>query len=118
MDGTVPQPGHKRVSRPPFWLLTRHRRGRTEVLAAELVAGSRALPVFSFAEEARLFVWLGPLQEAGWQAAKIGAGDLASLLLGSLWSIERVCLDPLPEVGAWSANRLLCLSREGFLGLL
>ena len=39
MDGT------KRPPQPPFWLLTRRRRGRTEVLAAELVAGLRALAV-------------------------------------------------------------------------
>ena len=88
------------------------------MLAAELVAGSTALPVFSFAEEARLFIRFGPLVGAGWRASKIGSGELASLLLGSLRGIARVALDPLPGIGAEPANRLLCLSRESFLDLL
>ena len=64
MDGNErpPRPGRGRAPRPAFWLLTRRRRGRTEVLAAELVVGARALAVFSFSEEARLFVGLGPLE--------------------------------------------------------
>ncbi len=120
MDGNErpPRPGRGRAPRPAFWLLTRRRRGRTEVLAAELVVGARALAVFSFSEEARLFVGLGPLEGAGWRAAKIGAGELASLLLGPLRGVERVALDPLPGVGLEPANRLVCLSREGFLDLL
>ena len=88
------------------------------MLAAELVAGSTALPVFSFAEEARLFIRLSPRERAGWWAAKVGARELASLLLGPLRDVGRVALDPLPGVGPESANCLLCLSRESFLNLL
>ena len=98
--------------------MTRCRCGLKEVLTAELVAASTALPVFSFAEEARLFIRLGPLVGAGWRAAKIGPQQLASLLLGPLRGIERVALDPLPGVGPDPVNRLLCLSRESFLDLL
>ena len=120
MDGTMRsrRPGRVRAPRPPLWLLTRRRRGRTEVLAAELVAGSRALPVFGPAEETRLLVGLGPFEGAGWRAAKFGAGELASLLLGPLRDMERVALDPLPGVGPEPATRLLCLGRERFLDLL
>lgn len=119
MDGTKRPslPGRRPAPRPPFWLLTRRRRGRTEVLAAELVAGSRALAVFSFAEEARLFAGLCPFERAGWRASKIEAEDLASLLLDPLRGVERVALDPLPGVGQEPENRLLCLGREGFLDL-
>ena len=120
MDGTdrPSRPGHGREPRPPFWLLTRRRRGRTEVLCAELVAGLKALPVFSFAEEARLFVRLGLFEGAGWRAEEISAVDLASLLLGPLQDMGRVALDPLPGVGLEPANRLLCLRRETFLDLI
>ena len=120
MDGTErPHPPyHGRAPRPPFWLLTMRRHGRTEVLAAELVAGSRALPVFSFAAEARLFVRLGLFEGTGWRAVEIEPGKLAFLLLGPLRDIDRVALDPLPGVGLEPANRLLCLGRESFLDLL
>jgi hypothetical protein len=67
------------------------------VLAADLVAGSTALPVFSFAEEARLFIRLSPRERAGWWAAKVGARELASSLLGPLRDVGRVALDPLEK---------------------
>ena len=120
MDGTkrTLEPGRGRAPRPPLWLLTRRRCGRTEVLAAELVAGSRALPVFSFAEEARLFVGLGACEGAGWHGEEIEAEDLAFLLLGPLGGISSVALDPLPGFGIEPANRLLCLGRGSFLDLL
>ena len=65
-----------------------------------------------------LFVLLGHFEGAGWRARKIAAGELASLLLGSLRDIDRVALDPLPGIGLESANRLLCLGRESFVDLL
>lgn len=40
------------------------------------------------------------------------------MLLGPLRGVERVALDPLPGVGPEPANRLLCLSRGGFMDLL
>jgi hypothetical protein len=43
----------------PYWLLVKRGRGRLEVLTTSLTDGRRVLPVFSFEEEANLYVRLG-----------------------------------------------------------
>lgn len=77
-----------------------------------------ALAIFSYAEEARLFIRPSLFEGVGWRARKIAAGELASLLLGSLRDINHIALDPLPGVGLEPANRLLYLGRESFVDLL
>lgn len=114
-DGSSPR-------RRAFWLLARHERGRVEVLAAELVGGGKALPVFSFAEEAELFLGLGGAEgaadEGDWRVWRTEAGELASVLLGPCRGVGRVALDPMPEVGAGPVNRLASVGRERFVRFL
>ena len=43
----------------PLWLLARYRAGGIEALKTPLATGEEALPVFSFEDEARMFLWLG-----------------------------------------------------------
>lgn len=85
------------------------------------------LPVFSFAEEARLFLQVGGFGDAGsvsdpardgWRVRETAPGELASMLLGPCRGVERVALDPLPGAGAGPVNRLVSLDREGFLEIL
>lgn len=107
----------------PFWLLARHEGGRLEVLAAELAGGKTALPVFSFAEEAGMFLKLGGLGEAGfardgWRVRETGAGELASVLLGPCRHVGRVALDPLPGTESEAVNRLVSVGRERFVDFL
>jgi hypothetical protein len=75
-----------------------HESGSMEVLVLSLAGGEGVvLPVFSFEEEAELFVRLGAsFAGGGWLARETGAGELASLLLGPLSGVGRVALDPLP----------------------
>jgi hypothetical protein len=42
-----------------FWLIVRHRTGGMEVLRIALARGEEVLPVFSFEDEARMFLELG-----------------------------------------------------------
>ena len=77
--------------------------------------GSRALAVFSFEEEARLFLRLGG---RGWRVRAAGGGQLVSMLSGPGVGVELVALDPLPQGEAAEVNRLLCVKRERFVGFL
>jgi len=95
------------------WLIARDRDAELEVFAVER-DGGRILPVFSFEEEAELFLWLGAVG-AGWQARETSSGELVSVLCGPCARVEKVALDPLPfAVGAEEWIDLLCLDREAF----
>lgn len=108
------RPAHRRA----FWLLARDEGGGLEVLAAELFGGGKAMPVFSFAEEAALFSELGGAPGAGWRARETEAGELASILLGPCRGVGRVTLDPLPGIGVGPVNRLASVGRERFVRFL
>jgi hypothetical protein len=112
------QPAHRRT----FWLLAKHERGRVEVLATELTGGKKSLPVFSFAEEAGLFLRLGAFGGAtgdDWRVWETETGELVSILLGPCRGVERVALDPLTAaIGAEPVNRLASLDRERFVRFL
>jgi hypothetical protein len=82
----------------------------------ELNDGRRALSVFSFEEEARLFQRLGT--RGGWWVRETGVGKLLSVLYGPCREVELVALDPLPQREAEAVNRLLCVDRDRFVGFL
>ena len=69
---------NKLASRP-FWLIVRHDVGRMEVLTTGLPSGEEALPVFSFEDEARMFLELGAF-DGDWRVRDTGAGELISIL--------------------------------------
>jgi len=75
------------------------------------------LPVFSFEEEALLFLRLCGFG-GGWHASKSGIADLASVLSDACSEVRRVALDPIPEIGPHGPHDLVSLSREEFVGLL
>ena len=104
------------VRRMPFWLIARHDVGRLEPLATEFTDGRRALNIFSFEEEAWLFLRLGTRD--GWWGRATGTGELLSVLSGPCREVELVALDPLPQREAEAVNRLLCVDRERFVGFL
>ena len=88
---------HRRM---PFWLIARDGASRWEPLTTRLADGRRALCVFSFEEEARLFLRLGT--EDGWRVRTIGVGELVSVLSGPCRQDKLVALDPLPK---WKPGR-------------
>ena len=72
------------------------------------------MPVFSFAEEAELFLRLGGVGQ-DWWVRESGAGEIVSVLYGPCAGVRSVVLDPLPEMVADGAVDLVRLSRKRFV---
>lgn len=101
-----------------YWLIARQENGQTKVLTTDIAGDKKVLPVFSYGEEAEMFLGLGGLED-DWQVKKSAAGDLLSVLFGPYSSVGRVALDPLPEtVAGMTANLFVCLDRERFMDRL
>jgi hypothetical protein len=102
---------------PTRWMVARAEEGRLEPLCVR--AGlSKVLPVFSFEEEARMFLHLGGYEESGWRARESCAGELVSVLLGPCTDVEGVALDPLPEMLEDGTIELVEVGRRRFVGQL
>lgn len=76
--------------------------------------GEELLPVFSFREEAELFLRLGGAGE-GWGVRETRGGELLSLLSGLCRNVSGVALDPFPELGRTSLLSLVSVGRERFI---
>ncbi|CAA9460524.1 MAG: hypothetical protein AVDCRST_MAG58-2467 [uncultured Rubrobacteraceae bacterium] len=100
-----------------FWLIVGGDGDRPEVFELGADKGTRMLPVFSFEEEAMLFLRLGGL-EGRWRVGETGAADLASTLTGAHRGVIRVVLDPFPEIGFARFYEVFSLGREEFVALL
>jgi hypothetical protein len=87
-----------------------------EVLTANLARGGEALPVFSFEDEANVFLRLGALGD-DWRARETVGGELVSVLYGPCAGVDRVVLDPIPLPGSLveGLNGLLSTGREAFM---
>lgn len=88
--------------------------GLADVLTLDLDGVGRTLPVFSFREEAELFLALSGLDD-GWLASENGVGDLVALFLGDGADVESVILDPLPAMLSDSSAGLVALSLGRFV---
>jgi hypothetical protein len=104
------------VRRMRFWLVVRDGVGRLELRTTEFTDGRRALSVFSFEKEAKLF--LRRCISGGWRVRAAGVGELVSVLSGPYRELELVALDPLPQRRAEALNTLLCVNRERFVDFL
>lgn len=98
----------------PFWLIAEYRTGRLEVLRTSLASGEEALPVFSFEEEARMFLEFGAL-EGGWRVRVTTVGELISILSGPCAGVSRVSLDPLPGPFVEALTDLAGTGRDAFM---
>lgn len=120
---TAGREGARRRGRP-WWLIASHEGGFLEVLVLWLAGGERAVAVFSFEEEAELFLRFGAGEGAEpgdrWVVRQTAPGELASLLVGPLSDAGRVALDPLPgRLGGGAFLGLVSTDRERFVaGLL
>lgn len=119
-----------------FWLIVRDDVGvegyPPEVLTLGDGSGGKLdgsiLPVFSFEEEALLFLRsfeeeaLLLLRLSGysgrWRISKSGIWDLAWVLSDACRDIRRIALDPIPEIGPHGPHDLVSLSRKEFVELL
>ncbi len=105
-NGTGRRPGST------FWLVTRCENGGMEVHT--IGSDGEVLPLFSFEEEAEMFLRLGALRES-WQARETTVGELISVLYGPCVSVKRVALDPWPARACGEARvGLVSLLREDF----
>lgn len=103
-----------RAPRRPLWLITNHENGRMGVLTLDPGSETEALPVFSFEEEAEMFLRLGT-PGPGWRTRKATTGEFVSLLYGLCAGVKRVTLDPLPVVDGKMVFDLVDSGREDFL---
>ncbi len=84
--------------------------------------GERVLPIFSFLDEAEMYVRLqigaplgNPSGALGWEPRASSPGEILSVLYGPLSDVTKVALDPLPEVCGANVLDLLCVRRETFV---
>ena len=99
------------LTRRTLWLIARRRLGRMEVLTITPTPDGEALPVFSFEDEAQLFLWL-QMSGTSWQARKTTPGELISVLYGPCAGVEKVALDPPAEITGKAMVALVSLSRK------
>jgi hypothetical protein len=107
----------RRAEMQRYWVIAKDTKdgvGQLEVLTVDLDGTGEALPVFSFEEEAEMFLWLQTTEE-GWEVRETTPGQLVSILFGPCADVGRVMLDPLPEIGARMQISLLGMDRNDFV---
>jgi hypothetical protein len=92
-------------------LIVKNDDGPLEVQTADL-DGQKTMPVFSFREEAEMY--MGFEVRGSWWVRNTSAGELASLLFGIYSCVEKVALDPLPEIWGEGMTPLVSVSRKDF----
>ena len=115
---TTPQKGSRRRSpaSKTRWLIARDGTGRLEPLCVRR-GSARVLPVFSFEEEAEMFVRLGGYEgDGGWRAKESSAGELVSVLCGLCVGVGGVALNPLPQMLKDGTIGLVLVGRRRFVG--
>jgi hypothetical protein len=105
--------------RPRWWLIAKHENHQVEFLTmAHDEDGEEILPVFSYEEEAEMFLHLGGYGDDGWSARESSNGEIVSVLCGPCSGAESVVLDPLPEMMDDETLALVRLGRKRFSGWL
>jgi hypothetical protein len=96
-----------------FWLIATQAHGSMEVLTID-AGGETVLPVFSFQEEGEFFLSF-EATEAGWWPRETTTGELVSVLLGLCARVDKVALDPLPNLGEREFIGLVSTGRRHFV---
>jgi hypothetical protein len=100
-----------------YWVIAKDakdRFGQLDLLAVDLDDTGEALAVFSFEEEAEMFLWLKRTED-GQEVRETTPGQLVSILYGPCADVGRVMLDPLPEIGASMQIRPSSMDRRDFV---
>ena len=107
-------------ARRPHWLIVKHDISRVDVLTIDLGGDGETLAVFSFQEEAQMFLNLRPAaSREGWSVRQTSVGELVSVLYGPCSGAKKVALDPVPEmVDTEELIDLLSMHRNDFLQFL
>lgn len=105
-----------------FWVVCEGPAESPEPLTVSVPGIGEALGVFSFEEEADLYLHVSPTVGSGaddnLRARPVGAGALLALLCGPWSRFARVALDPMPEWDAGPMLRLASVCRGDFIDLL
>ena len=96
-----------------YWLICDGRES-SRAFVLDLAGLGRSLPVFSFREEAELFLALGGLGD-GWAVREGGTGDFVSLFFEPDANLGSVVLDPLPAMLRDSVAGLVSVSPDRFM---
>jgi hypothetical protein len=110
----------RRAGTQRYWVIARDAKnakdgfGQPDLLTVDLDGTGEALPVFSFEEEAEMFLWLQTTED-GREVRETTPGQLVSILYGPCADVGRVMLDPLPEIGARVQISLLGMDRNDFV---
>jgi len=94
--------------------MAEYRTGGMEVLRITLASGEEVFPVFSFEDEAKMFLKL-QTSCGGWRVRVTTVGELVSVLFGPCAGVGRVVLDPLPDLFAEALMDLAGMGRETFM---
>jgi hypothetical protein len=110
----------RRAGTQRYWVIAKDAKdtkdgfGQPDLLTVDLDGAEQALPVFSFEEEAEMFLWLQTTED-GREVRETTPGQLVSILYGPCADVGRVMLDPLPEIGARMQISLLGMDRNAFV---
>ena len=125
VDGACTREGGETARRVPrragsqrYWVIARDAKdgfSQPDLLTVDLDGTGETLPVFSFEEEAEMFLWLQTTEE-GREVRETTPGQLVSILYGPCADVGRVMLDPLPKIGARVQISLLGMDRNDFVG--
>jgi hypothetical protein len=102
-----------------YWLIAKRATSKMDVLSVRVDSGGEALAIFSFEEEAKMFLDLRlAASEEGWCVRQTSIGEVVSVLYGPCSDAKKVVLDPVPEVGKKELVELLNMHRNDFLRFL
>ncbi|HZB10659.1 MAG TPA: hypothetical protein VE525_16265 [Rubrobacter sp.] len=107
----------RRAGTQRYWVIAKDPKdgfGQLDPLTVDLDGTGEALPVFSFEEEAEMFLWLQTTED-GREVRETTPGQLVSILYGPCAHVRRVMLDPVPEIGARMQISLLGMDRNDFV---
>jgi hypothetical protein len=107
----------RRAGTQRYWVIAKDAKdgfGQPDLLRVDLDGAGEALPIFSFEEEAEMFLWLQTTED-GQEVRETTPGQLVSILYGPCADVGRVMLDPLPEFGARMQIGLLGMDRNDFV---
>ena len=112
----------RRAGTQRYWLIAKDAKdgfgrlaSQPDLLTVDLDGTGQALPVFSFEEEAEMFLWLQTTEDGREEVRETTPGQLVSILYGPCADVGRVMLDPLPEIGARMQISLLGMDRNDFV---
>ena len=104
----------KVMKRTVYWLIVRDTANGIETLTTGLSNSGRMLPVFSFEEEAEMYLCLRGSRDE-WRIKRISPEELRSLFDTTLGNIASVTLNPIPENSFLDTSGLLSITRQDFL---